>query len=156
MIDKIIDLLKEVAEAYDFVQGFAYESPFEMNGAPNRLYPFVLVADTPSYSNKGEFRGNGLQNKAIWDIKVFMYDTYNQDERVTTVRQVKQQELKTAMDRYLAEVKLRALDKLGYNVEISGGFVAKRQMNTKLEQCTADIKVTGANTCNLGVFDYGE
>jgi len=154
MINKIIELLEEVATAYTYVQGFSYASPYEMNGAPSMQFPHILVADTPDWSNKGEYRGNGLGNKTTWDLRIFLFDTYNQAERTTVGRATKQQELKTAMDRYLAEFKHRALNELGYNVELSNGFVAKRQMNGKLEQCSANLRVTGNNTCDLGVFEY--
>ena len=109
MINKIIELLEEVATAYTYVEGFSYASPYEMNGAPSMKFPHILVADTPDWSNKGEYRGNGLGNKTTWDLRVFLFDTYNQAERTTVGRATKQQELKTAMDRYLAEFKYRAL-----------------------------------------------
>jgi hypothetical protein len=87
---------------------------------------------------------------------VFLYDVYNMEERGTTARPVKQQTLKNIMDRYLAEVKRKALHELGYNIEISGGFLAKRAMNGKFEQVTANLTVVTANTCTLGEFEYGE
>lgn len=97
-----------------------------------------------------------MQNKTRWTFRVFLYDVYNTAERTEKERAVKQQELKNIMDRYLAEVKRKGLHELGYNFEISGGFVAKRVMNGKFEQVTANLTVTTPNTCNLGVFEYGE
>lgn len=155
MIDKIIELMEEVATAYSGVNSFSYESPFEMNGAPSRVYPHVLVADTPDYQNIGVYRENGMQNQTKWTLRVFLYDVYNMEERGTTARPLKQQTLKNIMDRYLAEVKHRGLHTLGYNVEISGGFVAKRVMNGKFEQVTANLTVVTPNTCTLGAFTYG-
>lgn len=156
MIDSIINLLEEITTAYTFTNSFAYASPYEMNGAPTLEYPHVLVADTPDWNNKGEYRNNGIANKTTWTLRIFIFDVYNQAERDVKARAVKQQELKNAIDRLLAEFKRRALLELGYNVEFSSGFVAKRQMNGKLEQCTATLSVTGNNTCTLGTFEYGE
>ena len=156
MIDSIITLMEEVATAYTAVNSFSYESPFEINGAPSRLYPHVLVADTPDYQNVGNYRENGIQNQTRWNLRVFLYDVYNMEERGTTARPVKQQTLKNIMDRYLAEVKRKSLHELRYNIEISGGFLAKRAMNGKFEQVTANLTVVTANTCTLGEFEYGE
>lgn len=155
MIDSIITLMRNVATAYTAVNSFSYESVFEMNGAPSRTYPHILVNDTPDYQNVGEYRENGLQNKTKWTFRVFLYDVYNQTERTEKERAVKQQELKNIMDRYLAEVKRKGLHELGYNFEISGGFVAKRVMNGKFEQVTANFTVVTPNVCTLGTFDYG-
>jgi len=156
MIDLIITKMREIATAYTYIQGFGYESVFEMNGAPNRQYPFLLVNDTPDFRVQDIYRGNGLSNKTIWTLRVFLYDTYNQAERSETERASKQNELKTAMDRYLAECKDKMLKDLGYLLEIQSGFVAKRQHNPKLEQCSVTITILGKNTCDLGVFEYGE
>jgi len=43
MINKIIELLEEVATAYTYVQGFSYASPYEMNGAPSMQFPTGVI-----------------------------------------------------------------------------------------------------------------
>lgn len=152
----IVDIFKEVADAYTEVNEFTYGKVWDMNGKMSRLYPTILVESQPDWTSK-DARPNFKTVKKEYKFKVFAFDLYQQGEMEQKNLWTKQHELEVKFERYLAEVWRKLMD-AGYFVgkDRNGFHGYFESHNDKLIEVYEQLTITCPVDCDLGTFVYPE
>ena len=156
-IKTVIDELETIANAFTGVNEFMYDRPSYINGRMNEQYPLILVNSSPNHT-RGAVNNSFLPRKKQFVLNIFMYDTYNEDEKSTTTLQTKQAEVDTLLDQYIAEVIRRNVSGangfyLSEQASING-FLAHDVHNGRLVQSTYTVNVYLDSECSTGTFNY--
>lgn len=151
--EQVIDAIKEVIDAYDGTLSFEYGRVWDMNAKPSRIYPCFLVECQPNFSFGG-VQHNYRMGKQQFKGKLFIYDTYWQDQRATDSLWKKQSDLNELFLQLLAEIKGRLL--LNYKLDVNFGegfFGWFESHNSKLVEVYVpfDFWIT---ECTLAEFNY--
>lgn len=156
-IKTVIDELETIANAFTGVEQFMYDRPSYINGRPSEAWPLILVNSSPN-NVRGDVNRDYLPRKKQFTLNIFVYDTFNEDEKSTTTLQTKQAAVDQLLDQYIAELMRR--NNSGANgfflseQATINGFIAHDVHNGRLVQSTYTVNVYLDSECSTGTFNY--
>lgn len=169
-IDTVVTLFETVANAM-LVQDntlptpvlikptFIYDRVSAINGNVSKTYPAILL-DSQANIDRKSATTTFLPKKNCYELKLFVYDQYNFDQKSIQDLSNKQAKVETILNQYIAEVQNRALSLPAYagiqieNIQTVDGFLAKDVHNSRLVQAYYKIRVCVPSNCVLGTFVY--
>jgi len=173
-IDTVVQLFEEVANAMlvddntvpipnQIAPTFIYDRVSGINGNVSKTYPAILLDSQPNTDRKST-TSTFLPRVNCYELKLFVYDTYNTDQKVTAnlnrSLSAKQSKVELIINQYIAEVQRRALSLPAYNgiqienIQTVDGFLAKDVHNSKLVQAYYKIIICVPSNCVNGTFVY--